>query len=54
MRLLFVQAKSRGLHCMYSIQCTIREQGCLLYVHGEGRGDYPTVGVSGPQAVIGY
>ena len=34
-----VWQEGRGVYCMYI---------------GEGRGDYPTVGVSGPQAVIGW
>ena len=49
--------------------CTGQKQGSPLYVQYtmynkragvsivctlQGRGDYPTVGVSGPQAVIGY
>ena len=37
---------------MYNVKQEVRGVYCMFIL--EGRGDYPTVGVSGPQAVIGW
>ena len=63
-----VQCKTRGQGCLLYVHCTVKRaevsivmfsvkqegRGVYCMYIGEGRGDYPTVGVSGPQAVIGW